>query len=341
MVSESQRAVALWLFVCCALVLVMVVLGGTTRLTRSGLSIVEWKPVVGIFPPVTTLQWEREFDQYKKTPEYRKVNYGMVLAEFKSIYWVEYAHRLLGRIIAIAFFVPFVVFLIRRRIESKMVFKLTGIFILGALQGALGWFMVASGLADEPRVSPYRLTAHLGLAVIIYGFMFWLALGLLQPRGELSGIHRLRRFGLMVTGLIFLMILAGGFVAGTKAGFAFNTFPLMDGRLVPEGLFAMQPIWINPFENIATVQFNHRVLAYLLCVVIPAYWFMARRFELAPATRAGFHALAVLFAVQLMLGIFTLTYAVPVPLAAIHQGGALAVFSAALYVNHRLCVMQA
>lgn len=314
----------------------MVVLGGTTRLTRSGLSIVEWEPVVGAIPPLTAEQWNGAFEKYQRTPEYRGVNLGMQLSDFKSIYWVEYAHRLLGRIIGLAFLVPLIYFLVRRRIDRRTAPKLIALFVLGGLQGALGWFMVASGLIDEPRVSPYRLTAHLALAVIIYGYMLWVALDLLYAQDTAAVPRTLRRMGWAVTGLVFVMILAGGFVAGTRAGFAFNTFPLMNGRFVPAGIFAMQPLWVNLFENVAMVQFNHRLLAYVLCIVIPVYWFAARRVGLAAATRLGLHALLILLAAQVALGIATLIYVVPTALGAAHQGGALLVFTAAVFLNHRL-----
>lgn len=334
--TPENRRIALWLLACCALVFIMVVLGGVTRLTRSGLSIVEWDPIMGAIPPLTQTQWDATFDQYKQTPEYRKVNTGMSLSEFKSIFWVEYAHRLFGRSIGLAFFLPFLYFLIKGSIGRPLVPKLVTMFMLGGLQGALGWYMVRSGLVDEPRVSPYRLTAHLALAVVIYSYIFWTALGLLFPAGAKAGVRRLRRFGLAVTGLVFAMILSGGFVAGNKAGFAFNTFPLMNGRFAPEGLYALQPWWTNLFENIATVQFNHRLIAYLLLLAIPAYWYAAQRFALPNRVHYALHALLAMLAIQVALGIATLLYIVPVPLAAAHQAGALVLLTLALFVNHGL-----
>lgn len=334
--TPDNRRIALWLLACCALVFIMVVLGGVTRLTRSGLSIVEWDPIMGAIPPLTQTQWDATFDQYKQTPEYRKVNTGMSLSEFKSIFWVEYAHRLFGRSIGLAFFLPFLYFLIKGSIGRPLVPRLVTMFVLGGLQGALGWYMVRSGLVDEPRVSPYRLTAHLALAVVIYSYIFWTALGLLFPAGAKAGVRPLRRFGLAVTGLIFAMILSGGFVAGNKAGFAFNTFPLMNGRFVPEGLYALQPWWTNLFENIATVQFNHRLIAYLLLLAIPAYWYAAQRLALPNRVRYALHALLAMLAIQVALGIATLLFIVPVPLAAAHQAGALVLLTLALFVNHGL-----
>ncbi|MEZ5446705.1 MAG: COX15/CtaA family protein [Gammaproteobacteria bacterium] len=333
--AGRRGPIAAWLLVCCALVFAMIVLGGVTRLTRSGLSIVEWQPIMGAIPPLTELQWETEFEKYRQTPEYLKVNHGMSLAEFKEIFWVEYAHRLLGRTIGVVFIVPFLYFLIRKRIGRELVPKLVGLFVLGGLQGALGWYMVASGLVEDPRVSAYRLTAHLGVAVIIYGYMFLLALDLLYPQAR-PAPARVRRYALALTALVFVTILAGGFVAGTRAGFAFNTWPLMYGRLVPEGLFALSPWWLNLFENVATVQFNHRLLAYGVVIATVLLWALVRRTAATPRARTAAHLLLAAVALQFGLGIATLLAVVPVPLGAAHQGGALLVLTAALFLNHAL-----
>ena len=318
------------------MIFAMVVLGGVTRLTRSGLSIVEWNPVMGVIPPLSQRQWQVEFEKYQLTPEYRQVNAGMSLDAFKRIYWVEWLHRLVGRLIGLVFLVPLVCFAVRRKIPTSLVPKLAGLFVLGGLQGALGWFMVKSGLVHDPHVSPYRLTAHLGVAVAIYACVVWIALGLRRPDPVAIRDATLRRFGWFVTALIYVMILAGGLVAGTKAGFAFNTFPLMNGHLVPPGLYAMQPAWINAFENIATVQFDHRLIAYLLVLVVAAYWWMARSVNLPASTRRVFHLLPIALLVQVALGISTLLLIVPVWLGALHQAGALAVLTVALRLNHDL-----
>jgi len=334
--SFSTRPIAFWLIAVAILIFVMVVVGGITRLTRSGLSIVEWNPIMGALPPLTEQQWLDELAKYRLTPEYRQVNAGMSLDAFKRIYYVEWFHRLLGRLIGLVFFLPLVYFAVRRRIPKPLIPHLVAIFALGALQGALGWFMVQSGLIDVPRVSPYRLTAHLGLAVAIYAYVVWIALGLLFPQPAGDGTAGLRRFGRVVTGLVVLMILAGGFVAGTRAGLAFNTFPLMVGHLVPPGLYAMEPWWVNNFENVATVQFNHRMLAYVLLATAAVYWWRARAVPLSAATRRAFDGLLAALLVQTGLGIATLLYVVPVGLGALHQAGALVVLTAALYLNHRL-----
>lgn len=314
----------------------MVVLGGVTRLTHSGLSIVEWEPLMGAIPPLGEARWQETFRKYQQFPEYQRLNRGMTLAEFKSIFWIEYAHRLLGRFIALAFLLPFLYFLLRRRMRPGLAPRLAAVLALGAAQGLLGWLMVASGLVEEPRVSPYRLTAHLGLAVAIYGCMLWIALGLLRPQAGHPQAHALRRFGWAVTGLVCLTIASGGFVAGTKAGFAFNTFPLMHGDFLPPGGLALTPRWRNFFENVATVQFDHRLLAYALCVAVALLWYRCQRADSDPPTHVAGHALLATLALQIALGISTLLLVVPILLAAAHQAGALVVLTTALFVNHSL-----
>jgi cytochrome c oxidase assembly protein subunit 15 len=336
-VSAAHRRIALWLLVCAGLVFAMVVLGGVTRLTRSGLSIVEWQPLAGAIPPLTEADWQALFEKYKLTPEYQKVNVGMDLAGFKGIFWLEYLHRLLGRLIGIAFLLPFLYFLIRRQIDKPLVPKLVTLFVLGGLQGLMGWLMVASGLVDIPRVSPYRLTAHLGLALLIYGYMLWVALGLLYPRTDAgAGLPALRRHGTALTALIVVTFLAGGFVAGTRAGFVFNDWPWMHGKLIPDGLYAMSPPWADWFENVATVQFHHRLLAYVVAATVA--WFGWKAWRAGPPVRARalLPWLLAVAAAQVLLGIATLLTHVSVPIAALHQAGALLLFTVALALNHAL-----
>jgi len=334
--TPSERRIAYWLLTVCALVFAMVVLGGVTRLTHSGLSIVEWQPLVGTIPPLSDHAWQELFEKYQLTPEYQQVNVGMGIEGFKEIFWLEYFHRLLGRTIGFAFLLPFLYFLVRREIGRPLVPKLVTMFVLGGLQGLMGWLMVASGLVAEPRVSPYRLTAHLGLAFLIYGYMLWVALGLLSPHPRAGIPAGLRGHGLGVTSLVVITILAGGFVAGTRAGFTFNDWPLMHGRFFPEGLYSLSPWWADWFENVATVQFHHRLLAYLLVLAIPAWWWMARRANLDAMTRTWFQVLLAVFALQVLLGITTLLHRVPLSLGAAHQGGALVVLTVVLILNHRL-----
>jgi cytochrome c oxidase assembly protein subunit 15 len=338
MSPSARTPVAAWLLVCCAFVFIMVVVGGVTRLTHSGLSMTEWKPLVGAVPPLSQSAWEDVFNRYQATPEYRHVNEGMSLDEFKGIFWWEYFHRLLGRAIGIVFLLPFIYFLLRRRIDGPLALKLAGIFALGGLQGAMGWYMVKSGLVDDPRVSQYRLTAHLGIALLIYAAMLWTALELLKPvRGVTDGPRRrLGRCALALAALIFLMSLSGGFVAGIRAGFAYNTFPLMNGHFMPPEVLTLEPWWLNLFNNMATVQFNHRIIAWLLTLLIPAFWFMTRRIPLPPRARLATHLLLGMLTIQLALGISTLLLVVPVPLAAAHQGGAVLLLTAALWAGHEL-----
>jgi heme a synthase len=322
MTDADRRRVAAWLLVCAALVLLIVVVGGITRLTRSGLSIVEWQPLVGSIPPLSEADWHALFALYRETPEYRLVNLGMDLAGFKRIFWWEYFHRLLGRVIGLVYLLPFLWFLVRRRIERPLAWKLWGVFALGALQGALGWFMVKSGLVDDPRVSQFRLTAHLGVALAIIAAQLWIALGLLSPRDAGRS-----RFGIALAGLVFLMALSGAMVAGLRAGAAYNTFPLMNGHLVPPEVLMLEPWWRNFGYNMATVQLVHRSFFWLLALLVPLAWWAGRR-------QASAHALLAAFLLQAALGISTLLLGVPIVLAAAHQAGAVLLLVVALVHAH-------
>jgi cytochrome c oxidase assembly protein subunit 15 len=328
--TSARRAVAAWLLACCALVFAMIVVGGVTRLTHSGLSITEWQPIVGTLPPLSQADWDAAFVKYQATPEYQLVNRGMELSEFKRIFWWEYAHRLLGRLIGAAFLVPLLWFALQRRIPRGYGAPLAAIFVLGGLQGALGWYMVASGLVDDPRVSQFRLTAHLTLAFVIFGAMLWVALSLVRPRDP-ARPGSLRRAALALAALVLVMVMSGGFVAGIRAGFAYNTFPLMNGALVPPEIMMIEPWWKNFFYNMATVQFDHRLIALALAVCVPLAWWQALRTPaLPPAARTGAHLLLGMLAAQIALGIATLLLVVPLPLAAAHQAGAVLLFALAL-----------
>jgi cytochrome c oxidase assembly protein subunit 15 len=331
-----DRGLAIWLLACCALVFAMVVVGGITRLTHSGLSIVEWQPIVGTLPPLDDEAWHETFRKYQQTPEFRQVNPDMELAGFKRIFWWEYAHRLLGRLIGAAFLLPLLWFAARGRIARHLGWKLAAIFALGGLQGAMGWYMVQSGLVDDPRVSQYRLAAHLGIALLIYAAMLWIALGLLLPRGTDAAPRGVRRFAFALALLVFAMALSGGIVAGIHAGLAYNTFPLMNGYLVPPGMFVIEPWYLNFFANMATVQFDHRLIAWLLAVLVPWFWLRVRRAQASPRARIAASLLLAALVLQIALGIATLMLSVPVPLAAAHQAGALLVFTTALLAAHSL-----
>ena len=334
MTKTDRFRVAAWLLVCAALVFAMVVVGGVTRLTHSGLSIVEWQPLVGTLPPLSDAEWQTLFEKYQRTPEFKQVNFDMNLEGFKGIFWWEYFHRLLGRTIGLVFLLPFLWFLLRRRLDARLAWQLGDIFLLGALQGALGWYMVASGLVDNPRVSHFRLTAHLGVALAIFAAELWLALRLLSAHAPATG--RLGRPALWLAALIFLMALTGGFVAGLRAGYAYNTFPLMNGHWVPPEILMLEPWWQNFLYNFATVQFVHRSIGWLLILLVPWLWWRARREPLGAQGRLACNLLLATLAAQVTLGIVTLVNGVPLVPAAAHQGGAVLLLGAALWAAHAL-----
>ena len=341
--ARNRRAVAFWLLALAGLVLAMVVLGGITRLHHAGLSIVDWRPLVGVLPPFGEEAWHALFADYKRFPEYQEINRGMTLDAFKGIFWLEYAHRLLGRIVGIAFALPFLWFLIRRAFDRTLALKVLAIGILGGLQGLLGWYMVQSGLVDRPDVSPYRLAAHLGLAVAIYGCLIWVALGLLidgtVERVPLASRWRGAVWG--ATALVFVTIISGAFVAGNDAGLAYNTFPLMADAIVPPDIFLIEPLWRNFFENVPLVQLDHRLLAMLTALVVLLLWAAALRWLGPTPARIALHAAAAAVLGQFVLGIATLLTFVPVSLGAAHQVGAMAVFTAILVALRLLYPPQA
>lgn len=308
---DRLRPVRVWLYVMAALVLAMVVVGGLTRLTDSGLSITEWKPISGIIPPLSAADWLAEFENYKRIPQYQVLNLGMTLPQFQYIFWWEWGHRFLGRVIGFAFAVPFLVFLVQRRFSWSLAAPLAGLFVLGGLQGALGWWMVSSGLTELTSVSQYRLAAHLSAALLLFLALIWVArrLGPAQPlpAGTDQGA------AVILLALVFLQIVAGAFVAGLDAGMGYNTWPLMDGALVPAGLGAVEPWWKNLFENALTVQFIHRTIAYVLVLYVGVLWVWRR------GAGGWLPRIGLLVLLQVVLGIATLVLAVPLPLAIGHQ----------------------
>jgi cytochrome c oxidase assembly protein subunit 15 len=320
------------------MVFLTMVVGGVTRLTHSGLSIVEWKPLVGALPPLSHADWLELFAKYQQTPEFQKVNHDMTLDGFQFIFWWEWAHRLLGRTIGVVFFIPYVWFLLRGRLRGALAAKVFGFFILGGLQGAMGWYMVKSGLVDDPRVSQYRLAAHLGLAFLLFGLMFWTGLGMLQPRNDNGAVSPAptltMRLGNWLVPLVFVMVLSGALVAGIRAGLAYNTFPLMNGHFLPPESFVVDPWWLNFFTNMATVQFDHRLIAWALMGLIP--WYSWRIWNETPAARTPAVVLTLWLAVQVTLGIATLLLQVPVTLGAAHQAGAMVLFGLLLWANHAI-----
>lgn len=330
--DRDARHIRLWLLICAGMVFFMVVLGGATRLTESGLSMVEWKPL-HILPPLNEQEWAEEFEAYMQYPEYQKVNSWMTVDDFKEIFWLEYSHRLWGRLIGLVFALPFFWFVFKKKARGHLTLKLTGLLVLGGAQGVLGWFMVASGLVDRPDVSQYRLAAHLGLAFVVYGLLIWVALGIksedeakkLTPRIVTDAATA--RLSLGAALAVLLVVMSGAFVAGLNAGLIYNTFPLMDGQLVPDGLYEMTPWYANWFENIMTVQFNHRVLAIALVILIAFTWWRLIRDGAQGLQRKLANAFLGMAVIQAILGISTLLLVVPLWLALLHQTGALILFT--------------
>ncbi len=334
----ARPAIRIWLYCVAILIFAMVIVGGATRLTDSGLSITEWKPLLGAIPPLTHDDWLAALEKYRQIPEYKTINKGMSLSEFQFIYWWEWSHRFLGRFIGLAFAVPALFFWLSGRLEKSLRPKTLLLFVLGGLQGALGWYMVKSGLVDRIDVSQYRLAAHLTLAVAIFAAILWIAFGIGHKKRQPLSVS-FGPAGLVVIALIFLQVALGGFVAGLDAGQGYNTWPLMDEAIIPDGLAAMSPWWKNLFENALTVQFNHRMVAYAIVLFI----FVHSARQLAGECRAGSSALALLVVAfaQMALGIATLLYQVPIDLALAHQGGALVLLVAALWHLHDLCLCGA
>ncbi len=327
---RDARQIRLWLLVCAGMVFIMVVLGGATRLTESGLSMVEWQPLT-LLPPLTDSEWAIEFENYMQYPEYQKVNSWMTVSDFKEIYWLEYSHRLWGRLIGVVFALPFFWFVFTGRARGRLAWTLGGLLVLGGAQGVLGWFMVASGLIDRPDVSQYRLAAHLALAFVVYGLLIWVALGIRSTDApnapDLALEPDVARLALGAALTVLLVVISGAFVAGLNAGLIYNTFPLMDGQLVPDGLYEMTPWYANWFENIMTVQFNHRVLAIALVGLIAATWWKIRRGEAPERITTLANAFVGMAVLQAGLGIGTLLLVVPIWLALLHQTGALILFT--------------
>lgn len=335
--AQPTRAVAGWLLLCAGMIFVMVILGGLTRLTDSGLSMMDWKPL-SVLPPMDEQEWMFWFEKYRTIPQYQNLFPDMTLSGFKSIFWLEYFHRVFGRLIGVVFFIPLLWFLFKGHIGWELGRKLVGIFVLGGLQGAMGWYMVASGFSTQIAVSHYRLAAHLMFAVIIYGAVLWVAFDLMWPRASAKGQAAAtlrRRHGLLLA-LACVTIVSGAFVAGLRAGLIYNTFPFMGDGLVPPDLLYERPWWRNFLENMATVQFTHRVLAVTLFCLVIAVWGLSRRVELPARARLAVGLVPMAALLQLALGISTLLLVVPVPLAAAHQGGALVLFTALVWAMHEL-----
>jgi len=331
----QRRAIARWLLIVAGMIFVMTIIGALTRLTESGLSIVEWKPLTGWIPPLSLEAWQAEFAKYQQSPEYQLVNKGMSLAQFQNIFWLEFIHRLLGRIIGLAFFVPMVWFIWKRYVPRALLPHLIAMLVLGGMQGAIGWLMVQSGLEQRPSVSQYRLAAHLGAALLIYVYIIWIALSLVEPHSRPARPGA--RWASAFAAYIFFVMISGAFVAGLDAGLVHNTFPDMSGYFLPPGAYEPALGFLNHFENQTLVQFQHRTLAELAVLLALLLWWRLHRTPRLPhEARMAANALAVMALIQLGLGISTLLLGVPVAIATLHQAGALILLTLSIVLAHRL-----
>ena len=331
----ADKAVAIWLAVIAGMVAAMVIIGGITRVTGSGLSMVEWRPVLGWFPPLSAEEWQRVFKLYQTSPEYKHINTWMDLSAFKRIFWWEYIHRLWGRLIGVVFFFPFVVFVATHKIKRRMLLRVCLLFFLGGLQGALGWWMVKSGLSSDPSVSQYRLATHLGVAFLILGLLIWTILDLVGKR-HMPGPKIMFYHANIVTIFIFVTVIGGALVAGLKAGLIYNTFPLMDGRITPPDYFSLQPFWRNIFENVGAVQFNHRVLAIITLLTVVSLCVCSRFLSHNGLFLKTIYVMGTLAGLQFVLGVLTLIHFVPGLLAVTHQFIGLCLFGTSVIISWSL-----
>jgi cytochrome c oxidase assembly protein subunit 15 len=329
---KKDKAILLWLLSGCLLIFVMVVVGGITRLTGSGLSITEWKVVTGTIPPLSDAAWQIEFDKYKQIPQYQLLNSDFTLSDFKSIYFWEYIHRLIGRMISVVFLIPFLYFYFRKRISKELMPRLGVMFLLGALQGVIGWYMVSSGLTENTHVSHYRLALHLGTAFITFGYIFYV---FLVESGSGIKEEKLNRWPLVLMILVFVQIILGAFVAGTHAGYVYNTWPRMEDEWVPESFtYALQKDgWSSLFNNLASVQFIHRCMAYVVTAAI-LFWWWKNRNEKNDVRKRGVNMLLYVVCIQVILGIYTLLAHVPVWMGVTHQAMAFVLFATAIFQYH-------
>jgi heme a synthase len=335
MISQNNKPVLIWLFTGCFLVFAMVIIGGITRLTHSGLSITEWNVIMGSIPPLNEQDWNIVFEKYKQFPEYQLINYDMSLHEFKGIFWWEFSHRLIGRLIGIVFLVPFIYFLVQGKIKKPFTYKLLGVFLLGGLQGFIGWYMVASGLIDNPHVSHYRLATHLITAFLTFGYIFWLALDLIYiDKPDERALPKLRAVSRFFLLIIIAQIIYGAFVAGLKAGLIYNTFPKMGDSWVPEAVTAIDPFYLNFLQNMAGVQFAHRIIATIILITGITMFFMFRKSGNKNLKKAINVILSIIL-IQFTLGVLTLLYAVPLSLGVLHQLGAFFLFASSIFLVHR------
>lgn len=329
--DKSKLRVSIWLYTGCFLIFLMVVIGGITRLTGSGLSITEWKPIMGSVPPLNDHDWQIAFEKYQQIPQFQKINAHFELEDFKSIYWWEFIHRQLGRLIGLVFLIPFLYFLLTKQLDRVTIRKALFLFLLGALQGFLGWFMVSSGLADRTSVSHIRLAIHLVTAFVTFGFTFWYALELSRPVSKEANNSAPGMINLIFS-ILIIQIVYGAFVAGMHAGKMYNTFPLMDGQILPTGMSTLEPQVMNLLNNPVAVQFIHRLFAYVLLFLIAKVWWNSRKLRMNLSQRNAMNIVLLAVCVQFLLGVLTLLTKVEITLALLHQVGAFFLFSSMIYL---------
>lgn len=338
MKTQNNKPVVLWLLTGSLIIFLIVIIGGITRLTNSGLSMVDWEPIMGFIPPINELEWAEVFEKYKLYPEYQMVNFHFTLEEFKSIFFWEYLHRLLGRILGLVFIVPFIIFLIQKRLSKKTILNSLVVFFMGGTQGFLGWWMVKSGLVDNPDVSHYRLAMHLIMAFLTFSYTFWVALNLIYENEEKfnnqAKQRELNKWIYSIVIVTIIQIVYGAFVAGLNAGFILNTFPKMGDNWIDDSVFALSPLWLNFIEGLGGVQFIHRYLAYLVVGLVVFFVLKCRNFSLTPRQKTAKNSMLLMVIIQFLLGVFTLLMSVPVWLGVIHQLGAFLLLTTIVYSLH-------
>tara|TARA_Y100000588_G_scaffold393471_1_gene509642 strand:- start:1317 stop:2360 length:1044 start_codon:yes stop_codon:yes gene_type:complete len=333
--NKIQKQITIWLTSACLLIFLMVIIGGITRLTRSGLSMVEWHPISGIIPPLSDTDWQEEFTKYQQFPEYQKINTQMTLDEFKFIFFWEYIHRLIGRLLGILFIIPFAYFYIKKKLQPPLIKKLLFMFFLGGMQGLYGWYMVQSGLIDNPHVSHYRLAGHLVLAFGLMAYILYTALDINKDsfqKGTNYNREHFRPVLYWIIAILLLQVIYGAFTAGLKAGYGWNTFPKMAGQWIPDGLLPLSPWWKNLVEHQMTVQFIHRWFGWILCFLIPGFWRYTRGFMLTDEQNCAITWFLYIVIGQFLLGMFAILFVVPIWLGVMHQAGACLLLANWVYI---------
>jgi len=327
---KDKKWIIIWFISGCLLILTMVIVGGITRLTDSGLSMVNWHLFMGVIPPLNDTQWLETFELYKQYPEYKKLNFNCTLDQFKYIFFWEYLHRMIGRLLGLVFIIPFIIFLIRKSLSTKLIFQSTILFIMGAMQGGIGWWMVKSGLVDKPDVSHYRLAVHLTTAFLTCGYTLWVVLPLIF-KIKRNFYPKITKLCWTIFTLLIIQIIYGAFVAGLNAGIGFNTWPKMGDQWVPQAVYSLSPFWKNFVEAKYGIQFIHRVLAYVILGAVMFLFYTKQKFALNKVESQAINIVSITTILQVALGIFTIIFFVPIELALLHQVGAFFLLMSVIY----------